>query len=63
LLGQDDCGGDDGAKERAATDLIDPGDAVEAVETQGLFGRVGADQKLQHALLGGGGVEGVCGMG
>ena len=54
LLREDDGGGDDGAEERAAADLVDAGDGAEAVVAQGLLGRVGADELLEHLLLGGG---------
>jgi len=49
---QDDGGGDDGAEECAAADLVDAGDEAEAVIAEGLLGGVGADKLLQHLLLG-----------
>jgi len=55
LRGQNDGGGDDGAEERAAAHLVYAGDRAEAAEAQGLFVRVGADERLQQALFGGGG--------
>ncbi len=58
-FGQDDGGGDDGAEERAAADLVDAGDGAEAAIAEGLLGCVGADEELQHALLGGGGGDGM----
>ena len=56
---QDDGGGDDRAKERTAADLVHARDGAEAVESQGLFVRAGADQKLEHALLGAGHGDGL----
>ena len=47
-------GGDDGAEERTATDFVDAGDDAVAVVAQGLLRRVGADELLEHLLLGGG---------
>ena len=52
--GEDDGGGDDGAEESAATDFVDAGYGEEAVVAKGLLGRVGADELLEHLLLGGG---------
>ena len=52
--GKDDGGGDDGAEESAAADFIDTRDAEEAVVAEGLLGRVGADELLEHLLLGSG---------
>jgi len=60
-LGQDDGGGDDRAEETSAADLVDAGDRAEAAEAQGLLGCVGADERLQQALLGGGGRDAVRG--
>ena len=54
LFRKDDGGGDDGAEERAAADLVDAGDGAEAVVAEGLLGGVGADELLEHLLLGGG---------
>jgi len=53
VLRQDDCGGDYGAEEGATTDFVDAGDGFEAVVTEGLLGGVGADELLEHLLLGG----------
>ena len=54
LDGEDDGGGDDGAEEGAAADFVDAGDDAEAVVAEGLLGGVGADELLEHLLLGGG---------
>jgi hypothetical protein len=52
--GEDDGGGDDGAEEGSSTDFVDTGDEGEAVVAEGLLGGVGADELLEHLLLGGG---------
>ena len=54
-LRQDDGGGDDRAEETAAAHLVDAGDEAKAAGAQGVFGCAGADERLQQALLGGGG--------
>ncbi len=52
--GEDDGGGDDGAEEGSATDFVDTCDEGEALVAEGLLGGVGADELLEHLLLGGG---------
>ena len=54
LDGEDDGGGDYGAEEGAATDFVDAGDELVALVAEGLLRRVGADELLEHLLLGGG---------
>ena len=52
--GEDDGGGYDGTEEGSPADFVDTGDEGEALVAEGLLGGVGADELLEHLLLGGG---------
>ncbi len=50
--GEDDRGGHDRTEERSAADLVNSGNEGEAVVAEGLLRGVGADELLEHLLLG-----------